>query len=74
MGAGALFFMVLIMAKPKELQEVLRNLRKSGIRYEEMAYRLGVAWGTVKAWETGRRKPKKTTIDRIEQLYGVTIL
>ncbi len=60
--------------KPKELPDVLRTLRKSGVRYERMAYELDVAWGTVKAWETGRRKPKRATVQQIEALYGVKIL
>jgi DNA-binding transcriptional regulator YiaG len=59
---------------PKELPIVLRNLRKAGIRFEQIAYDLDVAWGTVKAWEVGRRKPKRATVQQIEHLYGVKIL
>lgn len=59
--------------KPLELPDVLRNLRKTGIRYEQIAYDLGVAYGTVKSWQVARRNPKLSTILALERLYGVAV-
>lgn len=75
LGAGTLFFWIKAMkTKPKDLSAVLTKLMKSGVRAERIAFDLDVAFGTVKSWVTGRRKPKTATVKQIESIYGVRIL
>jgi DNA-binding transcriptional regulator YiaG len=57
----------------RALPAVLISLKKSGFKYERIAHELGVSWGTVKSWETKRRKPKLSTVQRLEHLYGVKV-
>lgn len=53
------------------------NLRKSrqakGVTIEQMAEKLGIAWGTVQRWEKGTNFPGPEEIDRLAEILGLTV-
>lgn len=54
-----------------ELREKLRKARKSAaLQQAEVAARLGVATGTVRAWEAGRTAPRGPHLRAFAQLTG----
>lgn len=53
-------------------RELLREIRKSrGLTQKDMAERLHCSITNYQQWETGKRNPKKSTIDRIAAVLGV---
>ena len=47
----------------------IRDIRlKLGLTQEELAYKLGVSWGTPARWESGKSKPSKLAQRAIENL------
>ncbi len=41
---------------------------KRGLTQEELAHKLGVSWGTIARWESGKSKPSKLAQRAIENL------
>jgi|GEM_PF-6087125 len=57
-----------------ELRDRLRDLRaRKGLYQKELADLLGVARSTVAAWETGTKRPEGRTLERLADLYDVSV-
>lgn len=51
-----------------------RKLRKKlGMTQSELAQKIGVTFGTVSIWERGLRMPEWTTLQKMSELFGVTV-
>lgn len=51
-----------------------RKLRKKlGMTQSELAEKIGVTFGTVSIWERGLRMPEWATLQKMCELFGVTI-
>ena len=56
------------------LEQRLRDARKTAGRTQEsVAETLGVSWTSVSGWETGRQTPTVQKLERLAELYGVTV-
>jgi transcriptional regulator with XRE-family HTH domain len=57
------------MRYPKTIGEKLRRWRESwGLNQEQMAKKLGVDESSISEWETGRHKPARPSLEKIELL------
>lgn len=57
-----------------ELGEKLKEERKTlGINQVELAKKFNVSKQTVSNWERGNRLPDANTLDKLAEMYGVTI-
>ena len=54
--------------------KTIRQLRQErGWTQEQVARRVGVAQGTVSQWEHGNRRPYRRNLQRLADLFGVSI-
>lgn len=52
----------------------LRHLReRHNLSQKELAKELGISQNAISCWENGIRQPKKETIDKIADYFGVTV-
>ena len=64
----------LVPGTRKTFSENLRKKRQGkGITIEQMAEKLGIAWGTVQRWEKGTNFPGPEEIDRMAEILGLTV-
>jgi len=57
------------LKSPGDIAWAVKGVRdRLGLTQQELAVRLGVALPTVSRWETGRHKPSRLALDKIEGL------
>lgn len=57
-----------------QFKDRLRELREeSGMSQPQLAERIGVTNGAVGNWETGERYPRKTAVNALADVFGVTV-
>ncbi len=57
----------------RSFEEKLRNLREdAGMTQEELADEIGVVEQTISAYESGQRLPRKSTMRKITDLFGIS--
>ncbi len=62
------------MSSSSQPQKTIRQLREErGWTQETLARRLGVGQAAVSAWERGERLPRRRSILRLAELFGVSV-
>ncbi len=55
-------------------KKTIRQLRQArGWTQEQVARRVGVAQGTVSQWEHGNRRPYRRNLQRLAELFGISV-
>lgn len=58
------------MSEKEEMRRFFRELKKQGIRVEDVAARLKVSYSAVRAWSDGRATPNFLSRKYLNEVYG----
>ena len=53
-------------------QRIKRLREKKELSMEELGLSVGVSWQTIQQWENGKTAPKRTRIDKVAEVLGVS--